>query len=101
MNGSNSNLNNNNNINNNCNNYPILNNNKEIEVKRINYKIVKIGNTEFYDCDDEVKEIKKMEEEKKLYNEKILGLKKKIISIREKKNLFQKMEKILLKWLLD
>ena len=38
-----------------------------------------------------------MEEENKLYNEKILGLKKKIISIREKKNLFQKMEKILLK----
>ena len=85
MNGNNSNLNN---INNNCNNYPILNNNKEIEVKRINSKIVKIGNTEFYDCEDEVKEIKKMEEEKKLYNEKILGLKKKIISIRENKKFF-------------
>ena len=87
LNGNNSNLNNNN-INNNCNNYPILNNNKEIEVKRINSKIVKIGNTEFYDCEDEVKEIKKIEEEKKLYNEKILGLKKKIISIRENKKFF-------------
>ena len=88
LNGNNSNLNNNN-INNNCNNYPILNNNKEIEVKRINSKIVKIGNTEFYDCEDEVKEIKKIEEEKKLYNEKILGLKKKKLSVSGKiKNFF-------------
>ena len=66
-----------------------MNNNKEIEVKRINSKIVKIGNTEFYDCEDEVKEIKKIEEENKLYNEKILGLKKKkIISVRENKKFF-------------
>ena len=90
MNGYNSDLNNKNNINNNCNNYPILNNNKEIEVKRINYKIVKIGNTEFYDCEDEVKEIKKMEEEKKLYNEKILGLKKKLSVSGKEKIYFRK-----------
>ena len=75
----------------NFNNNKNINNKKEFEIKRINSKIVKIGDSEFYDCEDEVKEIKRLEEENKLYNEKILGLKGKKESIPGKiKNFFSK-----------
>jgi hypothetical protein len=71
------------------NNNNVINNNKDLEIKRINSKIVKIGNTEFYDCEDELKEIRRLEEEKKIYNEKILGLKgKKETMITKIKNFF-------------
>ena len=52
-----------------------------IHLKRpSNSKIVKVGNNEFYDLEEEANQIKYEEQEKEAYERKILGLKKKKIS---------------------
>ena len=66
-------------------NFHFLNNNdNEPEIKRINSKIVKVGNNEFYDLEEEANQIKYEEQEKEAYERKILGLKKKKISFPQK-----------------
>ena len=75
---------NNNNYKLNINQYPskfhFLNDNEnekyEPEVKRINSKIVKVGENEFYDLEEEANEIKYKKLEEEAYEKKILGLKK-------------------------
>ena len=77
--------------------YHFLNNNNEEkyepEIKRINSKIVKVGNDEFYDLEEEANKIKYEEQEKEAYEKKILGLKKKQLSFPQKIKKFFKENK--------